>query len=223
MSVDVIKLENSWKYYLINEFYKDYMISLKKFLINEKKIKIIYPCNSNIFKAFDLTPIDSLKVVILGQDPYCKKGQAHGLSFSVLPGISIPPSLRNIYKELYFDLGISVKNNGCLYKWANQGVFLLNSVLTVEKDKPGSHFYKGWEIFTDKVIEIINFNCKGIVFILWGNHAINKCKFIDLNRHFVIKSSHPSPLSAKQSFFGSKPFSRANNYLKNIGKDLIKW
>lgn len=219
----MINLIDSWKFYLFSEFSKDYMIKLKKFLIEEKKHKIIYPENRVIFNAFNLTSINNVKVVILGQDPYSGYGQAHGLAFSVLSGVSIPPSLKNIYIELYNDLGIDVSKNGCLDAWAKQGVFLLNSILTVEKNKPLSHKDNGWEIFTDRVICLLDEVFGGIVFILWGKYAQNKCKYINLNKHFVLASSHPSPLSADKGFFYSRPFSKTNNYLKKIGKSEIDW
>lgn len=199
------------------------MVKLKHFLIEEKKNRIIYPENKFIFNAFNLTPIDEIRVVILGQDPYSSYGQAHGLAFSVLPDIAVPPSLKNIYIELYNDLGISISKSGYLYSWAKQGVFLLNSILTVEKNKPLSHKNIGWEIFTDRVINLLNEKFTNIVFVLWGKYAQNKCKYIDLNKHYLLKASHPSPLSCNMGFFSSRPFSKINLYLKSVGKKPIDW
>ena len=217
-------MEESWKALLISEFEKDYMQSLSHFL-REQKLhkKIIYPPGNKIFNAFQLTKFEKLKVVILGQDPYHGIGQAHGLSFSVEQGIKPPPSLTNIFKELESDLGLKRPDHGNLEKWAQQGVLLLNSILTVEKGSPGSHTKKGWEIFTDEVLNTINSLRKNTVFILWGQKAQDKCHFIDSTENLVIKSSHPSPYSAHGGFLGSKPFSRTNNYLKDHGYDPIDW
>jgi len=217
-------LEESWKAFLISEFEKDYMQSLSQFL-REQKLhkKIIYPPGNKIFNAFQLTKFEKLKVVILGQDPYHGIGQAHGLSFSVEQGIKPPPSLNNIFKELESDLGLKRPDHGNLEKWAQQGVLLLNSILTVEKGSPGSHTKKGWEIFTDEVLNTITSLRKNTVFILWGQKAQDKCHFIDSTENLVIKSSHPSPYSAHGGFLGSKPFSRTNNYLKDHGYDPIDW
>ena len=219
-----IYLEESWKALLISEFEKDYMQSLSHFL-REQKLhkKIIYPPGNKIFNAFQLTKFEKLKVVILGQDPYHGIGQAHGLSFSVEQGIKPPPSLNNIFKELESDLGLKRPDHGNLEKWAQQGVLLLNSILTVEKGSPGSHSKRGWEIFTDEVLNTINSLRKNTVFILWGQKAQDKCHFIDSTENLVIKSSHPSPYSAHGGFLGSKPFSRTNNYLKDHGYDPIDW
>ena len=219
-----IYLEESWKAFLISEFEKDYMQSLSQFL-REQKLhkKIIYPPGNKIFNAFQLTKFEKLKVVILGQDPYHGIGQAHGLSFSVEQGIKPPPSLNNIFKELESDLGLKRPDHGNLEKWAQQGVLLLNSILTVEKGSPGSHSKRGWEIFTDEVLNTINSLRKNTVFILWGQKAQDKCHFIDSTENLVIKSSHPSPYSAHGGFLGSKPFSRTNNYLKDHGYDPIDW
>tara|TARA_E500000178_G_scaffold29603_1_gene26837 strand:+ start:259 stop:936 length:678 start_codon:yes stop_codon:yes gene_type:complete len=219
-----IYLEESWKAFLISEFEKDYMQSLSQFL-REQKLhkKIIYPPGNKIFNAFQLTKFEKLKVVILGQDPYHGIGQAHGLSFSVEQGIKPPPSLNNIFKELESDLGLKRPDHGNLEKWAQQGVLLLNSILTVEKGSPGSHTKKGWEIFTDEVLNTITSLRKNTVFILWGQKAQDKCHFIDSTENLVIKSSHPSPYSAHGGFLGSKPFSRTNNYLKDHGYDPIDW
>ena len=219
-----IYLEESWKALLISEFEKDYMQSLSQFLREQKlQKKIIYPPGNKIFNAFQLTKFEELKVVILGQDPYHGIGQAHGLSFSVEQGIKPPPSLNNIFKELESDLGLKRPDHGNLEKWAQQGVLLLNSILTVEKGSPGSHTRKGWEIFTDEVLNTITSLRKNTVFILWGQKAQDKCHFIDSTENLVIKSSHPSPYSAHGGFLGSKPFSRTNNYLKDHGYDPIDW
>ena len=219
-----IYLKESWKALLISEFEKDYMQSLSHFL-REQKLhkKIIYPPGNKIFNAFQLTKFEKLKVVILGQDPYHGIGQAHGLSFSVEQGIKPPPSLNNIFKELESDLGLKRPDHGNLEKWAQQGVLLLNSILTVEKGSPGSHSKRGWEIFTDEVLNTITSLRKNTVFILWGQKAQDKCHFIDSTENLVIKSSHPSPYSAHGGFLGSKPFSRTNNYLKDHGYDPIDW
>ena len=217
-------MEESWKALLISEFEKDYMQSLSQFL-REQKLhkKIIYPPGNKIFNAFQLTKFEKLKVVILGQDPYHGIGQAHGLSFSVEQGIKPPPSLTNIFKELESDLGLKRPDHGNLEKWAQQGGLLLNSILTVEQGSPGSHTKKGWEIFTDEVLNTITSLRKNTVFILWGQKAQDKCHFIDSTENLVIKSSHPSPYSAHGGFLGSKPFSRTNNYLKDHGYDPIDW
>jgi uracil-DNA glycosylase len=223
---DAIKLEPSWKAHLLPEFSKDYMHILKAFLQAEKKAnKKIYPKGENIFKAFELTPFDQVKVVILGQDPYHQPGQAHGLSFSVPVGITPPPSLKNIYKELETDLGINCSqvSHGFLESWAKQGVLLLNAVLTVEDSKAAAHQGRGWEIFTDKVIEVLNQEKEHLVFILWGSYAQKKGQFIDRKKHYVIESVHPSPLSSYRGFFGSRPFSKANQYLKQHGIAEIDW
>ena len=185
--------------------------------------KVVYPEQDNIFKALKLTPYSNVKVVIVGQDPYHGENEANGLSFSVSPGIKLPPSLKNIYKELYDDLKIDRKDNGDLTDWAEQGVLLLNAVLTVEKDKPASHRNFGWELLTDYIIKTLNEKKEPIVFILWGNFAKNKAKLITNQRHLIITSSHPSPFSARYGFFGSKPFSKANNFLISNDISPIKW
>lgn len=185
--------------------------------------KVVYPEQDNIFKALKLTPYSNVKVVIVGQDPYHGENEANGLSFSVSPGIKLPPSLKNIYKELYDDLKIDRKDNGDLTDWAEQGVLLLNAVLTVEKDKPASHRNFGWELLTDYIIKTLNEKKEPIVFILWGNFAKNKTKLITNQRHLIITSSHPSPFSARYGFFGSKPFSKANNFLISNDISPIKW
>ena len=216
-------LKNNWKYVLNEEFEKDYYKNLRSFLVTEYKTKIIYPNMYDIFNALHYTDYDDVKVVILGQDPYHGPNQAHGLSFSVKPGVKAPPSLMNIYKELHTDLGCYIPNNGYLKKWADQGVLLLNTVLTVRQGEANSHKNKGWEHFTDAVINAINKREKPVVFILWGNNAISKKKFITNPIHKIIQSVHPSPLSANRGFFGSKPFSQANDFLQSIGQEPIDW
>lgn len=224
MDINSVKLDESWKKVLKEEFNQDYMHSLKSFLVDEiKQGKTIYPKGTEYFAALNLTDFDSVKVVILGQDPYHGPNQAHGLSFSVRPGVPIPPSLVNIYKELKQDLGIAPADHGYLEEWAEQGVLLLNSVLTVEKSAAGSHQKKGWEQFTDSVIEALSEKREGLVFILWGSYAQKKGRVIDRDKHLVIESVHPSPLSAHRGFFGSGPFSKANDYLLSQGKTAINW
>ena len=219
-----IKMEISWKTRLAGPFNAPYMTALSSFLRTEKaEGKRIYPPGSQIFRAFELTPFEAVKVVILGQDPYHGAGQAHGLSFSVAAGVQTPPSLRNIYRELEDDLGISHPGHGNLEHWARQGVLLLNACLTVEEGRAGSHQGKGWEPFTDEVISCLNRERENLVFILWGRKAQDKGTQIDRDRHHVICSVHPSPLSASNGFFGSKPFSRANNFLKDTGQVPIDW
>ena len=218
------QMEPSWLQELHGEFEMPYMKELRSFLVEEKKSKVIYPKGSNIFRAFWLTPFSSVKVVILGQDPYHGNNQAHGLSFSVQQGIPSPPSLLNIYKEIKNDLGI--QNNfisGCLEKWSQQGVFLLNAVLTVEAHKPGSHRGKGWENFTDAVIDCLSQKRSELVFILWGKDAQEKAACIDPQKHLVLKAAHPSPYSAERGFFGCGHFSKANAYLESHQKEPIRW
>ena len=219
-----IILENSWKEKLLEEFNKDYMRSLSEFLRSEKsKNKIIFPQGNKIFNAFNLTKFEDVKVVILGQDPYHGHNQAHGLSFSVEKGIRPPPSLKNIFKELESDLGIKQPDHGNLEKWGSEGVLLLNSILTVEKNKPASHANMGWEKFTDEILSILNRLKKNVVFILWGKKAQEKGHFLDTNRHLILKSTHPSPYSANNGFLGSKPFSATNLYLKKHDIIEINW
>ncbi len=214
----------SWQAVLVNEFNAPYMLLLKKFLRAEKDAqKVIYPHSSNWFHALGMTPLGNVKVVILGQDPYHQAGQAHGLCFSVLSGIKTPPSLVNIYKELETNLGISPASHGCLDSWAEQGVLLLNAVLTVEDSKANAHQGKGWEQFTDKIIETINVKCEHVVFLLWGSYAQKKGAIIDTAKHKVLKAPHPSPLSAHRGFFGCLHFSQANDYLKQHNKLPIEW
>lgn len=216
-------LKNDWAEFLNGEFEKEYYLQLRQFLIKEYQSRTIYPDKYDIFNALHFTAYKDTKVVILGQDPYHGPGQAHGLSFSVNPGIDPPPSLQNIFKELQNDLGCFIPNNGYLTEWALQGVLLLNAVLTVRKGVPNSHRGKGWEIFTDKVISTLNEREKPVVFILWGKNAQDKRKLINSKQHFIIESPHPSPFSAHRGFFGSRPFSRANEFLKNIGTKEINW
>ncbi len=218
-----MNITSDWKGYLADEFKKDYMQSLQQFLQSEKQNKTLYPDESECFNALNTTPFSQVKVVILGQDPYHGEGQAHGLSFSVKPNVKIPPSLMNIYKELNMDLGITPVDHGYLLPWAEQGVLLLNSVLTVEARKPGSHQNKGWETFTDKIIEMINEKHEGVVFMLWGAYAQKKGRHINHEKHCVLESVHPSPLSAYRGFLGCQHFSKANKYLTRIGKEPIKW
>jgi len=223
MSID---LEPSWLHVLKDEFKQPYMLKLKEFLKNEKAAgHVIYPKGGDIFNAFNTTPFDDVKVVILGQDPYHGLNQAHGLSFSVQKGIDIPPSLRNIYKELQTDIpGFVIPKHGDLTEWAQQGVLLLNATLTVQAANAGSHQKKGWELFTDTVIKKISDEKQGVVFILWGNYAQSKSALIDATKHLVIKSTHPSPLAVSRGgFFGSRPFSKANDYLVKQGKKPIDW
>lgn len=214
---------NTWDELLKDEYKKDYFINLKKFIINEYKTKTIYPKMSEIFNAFIKTPYENVKVVILGQDPYHGENEAEGLSFSVKIGIAKPPSLINIFSELESDLNIKPPNHGSLVSWAEQGVLLLNSSLTVVKDNPKSHSNKGWEIFTDEVIKIINKKDTPVVFILWGSDARSKKSLITNKKHLIIESAHPSPLSAYRGFFGSKPFSRTNEFLIKNNIEPINW
>ena len=216
-------LKNDWKDLLEDEFNKEYYQTLRNFLTNEYKTKTIYPDKYDIFNALHFTSYKDIKVVILGQDPYHGPGQAHGLSFSVNPGIKIPPSLLNIYKELNSDLGCYIPNNGYLKKWADQGVLLLNTSLTVRAGEANSHKSIGWEIFTDKIISLVNEKEDPVVFLLWGNNAIKKKNLITNKRHLILTSVHPSPLSASRGFFGSKPFSKINNFLISVNKNPIDW
>lgn len=224
MTAAEIKLEDSWKSRLADEFKAPYMQKLKRFLMHEKaEKKVIFPKGQDYFAALNITSFDNVKVVILGQDPYHGPGQAHGLSFSVPPGVPLPPSLLNIYKELHSDLGIPITRNGHLESWARQGVLLLNSVLTVESGRAASHQGQGWELFTDRIIHVLAEEREHLVFILWGSYAQKKGAFIDRGKHLVIESPHPSPLSAHRGFLGSKPFSKTNAYLKANGIEPIRW
>lgn len=218
-----VNIKNDWYDLLKDEFEKDYYKKLRTFLIEEYRHHTIYPNMYDIFNALNFTPYKDVKVVILGQDPYHGPHQAHGLSFSVQPDVKIPPSLVNIYKELHADLGCYIPNNGYLKKWADQGVLLLNTSLTVRAGEANSHRNIGWGTFTDKIIELLNQRQNPIVFILWGNNAISKEKFITNPQHYIIKSVHPSPLSASRGFFGSKPFSKTNAFLIKNNKAPIDW
>ena len=217
------KIEESWKKILFDEFQKPYFEALKTFLVEEKKHYTIYPSGANIFAAFNHTPFERVKVVILGQDPYHGVGQAHGLSFSVQEGVPHPPSLQNIFKELRDDIGCDIPKNGTLTSWADQGVFLINAVLTVRSSEANSHKGRGWETFTDTVIKTLSDKKEHVVFILWGSPAGAKASLIDSKKHLILKAPHPSPLSSYRGFFGSKPFSKSNAYLIEHGKTPIKW
>ncbi|OQY12082.1 MAG: uracil-DNA glycosylase [Desulfobacteraceae bacterium 4572_19] len=222
--ISYINLKGTWKNILKEELQKEYMLNLFDFIVRERDSgKIIYPTEDNIFNAFNLTPFESVRVVIMGQDPYHGEGQAHGLGFSVNSGIKIPPSLKNIFKEINDDLFIKPPVNGCLNFWAKQGVLLLNSILSVEKGKAFSHKDKGWEKLTDYVISVLNEKHCNLVFILWGNDAGKKSKLMDKNRHLLLQSAHPSPLSAWRGFLGNKHFSKTNQYLVAHGKEPINW
>jgi len=217
------KIDDSWKNVLQEEFNKSYFFSLKAFLMKEEKNYAVFPSNKNIFNAYNTTKFEDVKVVIIGQDPYHGENQAHGLAFSVLDGNKIPPSLVNIFKELHSDIGCDIPQSGELLKWAKQGVFLINAVLSVRAHSAGSHRNQGWENFTDATIKVINNELNNIVFILWGRPAQMKEKLIDESKHLVLKAPHPSPLSSYRGFFGSKPFSQTNEYLKAHGKKEIDW
>ena len=224
MSEDRVKLDASWKSRVGAQFERPEMQALAEFLRAEKRAgKVLYPPSPQIFAALDTTPFDAVKVVILGQDPYHGPGQAHGLCFSVLPGVPAPPSLVNVFAEIQRDLGIARPDHGCLIPWARQGVLLLNSVLTVERGLAGSHQGKGWEGFTDACIDALNREREGLVFLLWGSYAQAKGKLIDTRRHRVLKAPHPSPLSAHRGFNGCGHFSRANEYLREHGQTPIDW
>ena len=218
-----VKIEESWKRVLQSEFDKEYFKLLTDFVRNEYKTKQIFPPPSKIFNAFDLCPFDETKVVILGQDPYHDINQAHGLCFSVNDGVKHPPSLVNIFKEIENDLGIPSPKSGNLERWAKQGVLLLNATLTVRAHQAGSHQHKGWETFTDNVIKLLAHEKTNLVFLLWGDYAIKKSMYIDSNKHLVLTSPHPSPLSAHRGFFGNKHFSKTNEYLKANGIGEILW
>lgn len=219
-----IKLHESWKSPLLDEFSQPYMQELRQFLAEQKRLgKQIYPPGNLIFNALDSTPFDRVKVVILGQGPYHGAGQAHGLCFSVPAGVATPPSLGNIFKELQADLGIPIASHGCLSSWAEQGVLLLNAVLTVEATKAASHEGRGWERFTDAVVRLINAQKSHVVFLLWGSYAQKKGAIIDASKHLVLKSPHPSPLSAHRGFLGNRHFSKANAYLRGNGQQEINW
>lgn len=216
------KIEESWKKVLSEEFQKEYFVNLKKILLAEKKQYEIYPPGGRIFAAYNFTPFDKVKVVILGQDPYHNPGEANGLCFSVNDGVKIPPSLQNIFKELHEDIGCPIPRSGNLEKWALQGVFLLNTSLTVRKNQPGSHRNIGWEKFTDATIKAISDKKENVVFLLWGRWAMGKMDLIDKNKHLILTASHPSPL-ARTGFLGCRHFSKTNAYLKSKGIEPIDW
>lgn len=219
-----IKLEAGWRAALAEEFAADYMGQLRQFLIQQKAAgKRIFPAGKEIFNALNTTDFNKVKVVILGQDPYHGPGQAHGLCFSVKPGVPLPPSLQNIYKELAADVDFKPPGHGCLTHWAEQGVLLLNSVLTVEAGMAASHQGKGWERFTDSIIQKLNEQCEGLVYLLWGSYAQKKGAIIDRSKNLILQSPHPSPLSASRGFFGNHHFSRANEYLTQQGLEPINW
>jgi uracil-DNA glycosylase len=217
-----VAIDESWKKELNEEFKAPYFSQLKAFLVNEKKHYVIFPPGPQVFSAFNHTPFDKVKVVVIGQDPYHGRGQANGLCFSVADGVSKPPSLVNIFKELQTDLGIPIPTSGNLEPWADQGVLLLNATLTVREGQAASHQGKGWEIFTDNVIKTISKEKKGIIFLLWGRFAHTKEELIDKDKHFILKAAHPSPL-ARGAFFGSKHFSKTNELLKQQGLKAIDW
>ena len=216
-------IEAGWKAVLMDQFQSPYFSTLKEFLVEEKLNYTLYPPGRLIFNAFERTPFDQVKVVILGQDPYHGKGQAHGLCFSVPRGIPQPPSLVNIFKELHSDLGVPIPEHGNLVKWADQGVLLINATLTVRDSQAGSHQKRGWETFTNRVIEVVSQEKSGVVFLLWGRFAQAKESLIDSNKHLILKSAHPSPLSANNGFFGCRHFSKTNKYLEGSEKTGIDW
>jgi uracil-DNA glycosylase len=218
-----IKIEASWKEHLKEEFEKPYFADLTSFVKSEYTTQKVYPPGKLIFNAFEKCPFDRVKVVILGQDPYHEPGQAHGLCFSVPDGVNPPPSLQNIFKEIKNDLEIPIPKSGNLERWAEQGVFLLNATLTVRAHQAGSHQKKGWETFTDNVIHLLSNSADHLVFVLWGAYAQRKGELINSNKHLILSSVHPSPLSAHRGFFGNHQFSKANEYLINHGKEPIKW
>jgi uracil-DNA glycosylase len=216
--------DKTWKKLLADQWEQPYMKELQSFLVREKALgKVLYPKEKDLFSALNLTPFDRVKVVIIGQDPYHGPNQAHGLSFSVQDGVKTPPSLKNIFKELEDDLKILSPSHGCLNSWASQGVLLLNNVLTVEAGIAAAHSGKGWEIFTDQIIKLLNEQKENLVFILWGSPAQKKAAKVDTQKHFIIQSPHPSPLSSYRGFFGSKPFSKTNHYLVSKGLAPISW
>ena len=216
-------ISSDWHQVLAEEFEKPYFHKLQDFISAERQTETIFPAVADVFAAFELTPYQNVRVLLLGQDPYHNDNQAHGLCFSVNPGIKTPPSLVNIYKELKSDLGLNIPNNGYLVPWAQQGVLMLNAVLTVRAHTPNSHKDKGWETFTDAVITKVNQKTDAVIFVLWGGYAQKKLKLIDTSRHKVIQSAHPSPLSARNGFFGSKPFSAINTVLKSASQPEIDW
>lgn len=219
----MLQLSSNWREKLKPEFEKPYFKDLLKFLEKEYKEQTIYPAKEHLFQALNECSYEDCKVVIIGQDPYHQPGQAHGLSFSVLPGVKIPPSLRNIYKELNSDLGLEIPTSGYLNNWARQGILLLNTVLTVREGEPNSHKNKGWEIFTNTILSELNKQDRPIIFVLWGKHAQAKEELITSNHHVILKAHHPSPLSASRGFFGSKPFSQINQKLVELQLEPIDW
>lgn len=219
----MINIGNDWDELLKGEFEKPYYLELREFLKNEYSTKIIYPNMYDIFNALKYTSYKDTKVLILGQDPYHGENQAHGLAFSVKPGVKTPPSLLNMYKELNSEYGCFIPNNGFLVPWTEQGVLLLNTALTVRAHEANSHKGKGWEVFTDNIIKLLNERHDPVIFVLWGNNARGKKKLIDTQKHYIIESAHPSPLSASRGFFGSKPFSKINEILISLGKTPIDW
>ena len=223
MNYETIQIESSWEKKLIESFQSESFIRLKKFLKSEKVTQIIYPAGNKIFSAFNLCPFDSVKIVIIGQDPYHGPKQANGLCFSVSDGIKPPPSLQNIFKELKDDLELKIPSSGNLEHWAEQGVLMLNSTLTVRARQPGSHQKKGWEEFTDNVIRTLSDEKENLIFLLWGRFAQNKAQIIDNEKHYILAAAHPSPLSAHSGFFGCKHFSKTNEILKRLNKKPIKW
>lgn len=214
---------NDWDTYISGEFEKEYFVSLKNRLAEEYRTHTVYPAKENVLNALKYTSYNDVKVLILGQDPYHEEGQAHGLAFSVQRGIPKPPSLKNIYKELVSDLGITPPSHGCLTDWTKQGVMLLNTVLTVREGEANSHKNYGWTTFTDKIIKVLNGRKDPVIFLLWGKNAIDKLPLITESRHFVLSAPHPSPLSASRGFFGCKHFSKTNEILKRLGKEPINW
>jgi uracil-DNA glycosylase len=224
MKLSAIKLDESWQAVLGDEFEKAHMHALREFLRSEAENGFsVFPAEKEVFAAFAATPFDKVRVIILGQDPYHGAGQADGLSFSVEPGVRLPPSLLNIYKELETDLGIPRVKSGSLKPWANQGVLLLNSVLTVRENQAASHQRRGWELFTDRAIKELADSREGLIFVLWGSYAQKKAEFVDRRKHLVLESAHPSPLSASRGFFGSRPFSKINQYFASRGEPPIDW
>jgi uracil-DNA glycosylase len=221
--MNISSISSSWQEVLSAEFEQPYFQKLQEFLVTERQTETIFPAEPDVFAAFNLTPYNRVNVLLLGQDPYHDTNQAHGLCFSVNPGIKVPPSLVNIYKELYADLGCEIPKHGYLVNWADQGILMLNAVLTVRAHTPNSHKDKGWEKFTDAVIAKVNQKTDPVIFVLWGAYAQKKLKLIDMSRHIVIQSAHPSPLSARNGFFGSKPFSAINTALNSIDKPEINW
>ncbi|MBY2477842.1 uracil-DNA glycosylase [Clostridioides difficile] len=219
----MVNLENDWNELLKEEFEKDYYLNLRKFLIEEYKTRQIFPNMHNIYEALKHTSYKDTKVLILGQDPYHGDNQAHGLAFSVQPQVKTPPSLLNMYKELKEDLGCFIPNNGYLMPWADQGVLLLNTALTVRAHEANSHKNKGWEIFTDRVISILSEREEPVIFVLWGSNARKKVELIDTSKHYILEAPHPSPLSASKGFFGCKHFSKINEILEKLGKEPINW